>query len=125
VAGTTAPDDFQTNVMTPLVAYAQALDALDLSFAAVRLPEARWSRELPDGFAIDRTRAHFVFNAYAAVLAHIAGDDVSAQAARDRAARSLDEAAAIVAGRHADRHDADPMLVTRNGNSTTYGFGYL
>jgi hypothetical protein len=125
VAGTTAPDAFASDVMTPLVAYAQALDALDLSFAALRLPEERWARELADGFAIDRTRAHFIYDAYAAVLAHLAGDDVSAQAARDRAAQALDEGAALVASRHADRHDADPLLVTRNGNSTTYGFGYL
>jgi len=116
---------FQDNVMTPLVTYAQNVDALDSRFAALDLPESRWSRELRDGLLIDRHRAHFIYNAYAAVLAHLNGDEAAAKAARDRAEVELNTAAAIVAERHADMHDNDKTLITRGDNSTVYGFGYL
>lgn len=118
-------DTFQTDVMAPLVAYAHSVDALDLTLAGLGLPEERWSRELADGLAIDRARAHFIHEAYAAVLAHIAGDDHAANAARDRAAAQLETAAAVVARRHGDLHDPDPGLTKRGDNSTTYGYGYL
>ena len=116
---------FQTNVMAPLADYATTLDRLDARFGGLDLPSERWASELGDGFAIDRARAHFIHDAYAAVLAHLAGDDQGAKAARDRASGELDQAKDIVARRHHDLHDKDPALTMRGPNSTVYGFGYL
>jgi len=38
---------------------------------------------------------------------------------------ALAAAAAVVARRHGDRHDADLRLVENNGNPTLYQYGYL
>jgi hypothetical protein len=113
---------FRAQVLAPLAAYARALDAL-----AVDVPDTRWGRELADGIAVDRLRAHFVGAAYEAQLAQLAGDRAGAAAQLAIAHRLLAEAQAIVRGRHADLHDPHGRrLVEQHApNHTFYAFGYL
>jgi hypothetical protein len=114
---------FVSDVMTPLDAYASQLDAL-----AARAPsdDTRWAREVRDGFAIDRARAHFIEALYLATLNHIVGDDAAAATDRATAASELATAASIVHGRHHDLHDPHgDRLIARSASSTAYDFAYL
>ena len=125
LAGGADPDAFQANVLTPLAAHASAVDALSLRLQGIKLPDSRWARELSDGVAIDAVRTHFVVELYTATLAHLAGDDVTAKASRARAYDHLAQASAIIKERHADLHDPDKRLISRDANATAYAFGYL
>ncbi|MCX5744502.1 MAG: hypothetical protein NT062_18580 [Proteobacteria bacterium] len=142
VASNPSPADlasFTSTIVDPLVAYADA-------FAAITPPTAtdpatdRWTRELADGFAVDRLRAAFVVATYRAVVAHLGGDAATASARYDEAQARLTEAHAIVQRRHAELHDAAPAasgaapdlrrrLLDPTGdkisNRTFYQYGYL
>ena len=116
---------FATNVLAPLADHAAALDALDARLEHLDLPDDRWASELRDGLAVDRERAHFIHDAYAAVLAHLSGDELAAAKARDQAASALGRATTLVHHRHGDLHDPDRRLTGKDANATVYGFGYL
>jgi hypothetical protein len=116
---------FATNVLAPLAEHASALDALDARLEALDLPDERWASELRDGLAVDRERAHFIHDAYAAILAHLAGDELGAAKARDLANSALLRATEFVHHRHGDLHDPDRTIIGRDANSTVYAFGYL
>ncbi|HUJ62101.1 MAG TPA: hypothetical protein VLX92_26525 [Kofleriaceae bacterium] len=124
-----APPDqvaaFQTSVMAPLGDFADALDVIEHRSERLHLPPDRWASELRDGIAIDRARAHFIWAAYQAVLAHLAGDDAGAEQSRADASAWLDQAAMIVAHRDADLHDPHREILQRALNATVYPFGYL
>jgi len=111
---------FVSDVMVPLRAYSAALDALTLP----GLPDSKWSREITDGFAIDRARAHFIIAVYQATLDHLSGVDSTQSLADANAA--LADAKTIVDRRGGDLHDTHGDRLTANTpNHTTYGFGYL
>jgi hypothetical protein len=124
-ASTAERASFQTTVMTPLAAFVATLDAFDERVNKLHLPDTRWARELIDGFAIDRARAHFIYEAYATTLAHLAGDDASTTSAHASALGWLATGASIVARRHGDRHLGDNDIIDTNDNYTVYAFGYL
>jgi hypothetical protein len=114
---------FVSDVMTPLDAYATQLDGL-----AARAPsdDTRWAREVRDGFAIDRARAHFIEALYLATLDHIVGDDAAAAKDRATAVSELATALSIVHGRHHDLHDPHgDRLIAHSASSTAYDFAYL
>lgn len=117
---------FRTQVLAPLEAYAGVLDELGGRLEAAPLPQGRWTAELRDGVAIDRIRARFVAEVYAAALDHLAGDGAAAAAHRERAAELLASGRAVVAKRHADLHDPHGrQLVDETPNRTFYQYGYL
>ncbi|MDB4961716.1 MAG: hypothetical protein JWP01_1715 [Myxococcales bacterium] len=106
--------------------YADELDALDQDLGKLVLKENRWSRELRDGFAIDRLRAKFVAATYDATLAKIAGDTDAADAAFREAEDLIAQARIVVARRHGDLHDSiGSRHVGITANQTFYQFGYL
>ncbi|HEY5935497.1 MAG TPA: hypothetical protein VIU61_12695 [Kofleriaceae bacterium] len=117
---------FEADVMVPLRAYADAIEALDTTVQELDLKVSRWSGELRDGFTIDRLRARFVLETYGATLAHLAGDAAGATAHVATGAALLEEARAVVKRRHADLHDDhDRILVDSTTNRTFYQYGYL
>ena len=124
-----APADlaaFETDVLTPLAAHADALDSLSLHFAALRLADSRWVREIQDGLDVDRVRARFIASAYRAVIAHLGGDETTAATERANAATLLAAAQTTITGRHGDLHDTHgTRLTARTSNHTSYGYGYL
>ena len=112
---------FRAQVLAPLGAYAKQLDALDLS-----VPDTRWGRELADGVAVDRLRAHYVGALYEAALSQLAGDERATTTQLASARRLFAEARAVVAARHADLHDTHGRrLIEKAPNHTFYAFGYL
>ncbi len=125
VAGTDeARAQFQTQVLEPLRAYG---DALDAAYAASGLlsPAERgpYEAELADGARIALLRPRYMVALYEAALAHAEG-----RPWEDRVARAdalLEEARVVVAGRHGRRHDGAAHLTTRWPNPTIYQFGYL
>jgi hypothetical protein len=115
---------FQTQVLEPLRAYG---DALDAAYAASGLlsPAERgpYEAELADGARIALLRPRYMVALYEAALAHAEG-----RPWEDRVARAdalLEEARVVVAGRHGRRHDGAAHLTTRWPNPTIYQFGYL
>jgi len=112
---------FNSNVLAPLTALANQLDALHAQATALALPDSRWSRELVDGLDVTAARARFMVSAYEAVTT--ASGSTSA-AARARMASAFTRGEAAVRRRHADLHDADPRLTSRFENATIYQFGY-
>ncbi len=124
VAGVDDLDQFEAKILAPLAAHADTLDALDAELDALELPASRWTRELRDGFEVDRLRARFIHTAYAAVIAHVRGDD--GEALHADAAQLLARARSVVEGRHADLHDTHlRRLVDKTTNHTFYQYGYL
>jgi hypothetical protein len=124
VAGVVDAAQFETKILEPLAAHAHALDRLDHDLDALDLPDSRWTRELRDGFEIDRLRARFIHDVYAAVIAHTRGED-SADLF-ENAEALLAAARNVVARRHADLHDTHRRrLVDKTTNKTFYQYGYL
>ncbi|MBA3395196.1 MAG: hypothetical protein H0T89_21285 [Deltaproteobacteria bacterium] len=122
--------EFRTDVMLPLEAYANALDAVGREIAASELPTSTWGDELRDGIEIDQLRTRFVIETYEAVLAHLAGDDAAAIGHADAAARLMERGQIVVTRRHGDLHDTHRRRLldaasTANPNQTFYQFGYL
>jgi hypothetical protein len=124
-------DAFDTTVMQPLKAHADAVAALDDKLAALELPSSRWTAEVRDGFAIDRLRSAFAYAVYAAALDHARGQPADDDYAR--AEQLLAEAQQVVTGRHADLHDWHGRRLVSSpsdgpdiaGNRTYYQYGYL
>jgi hypothetical protein len=119
-------DAFATTVLDALDAHGDQLDGFATRFAALGLDDSRWVREIRDGIDVDRARIRFVSAAYRAVLAHLAGDETAAAAARATAADQLATGTAVIHARHADLHDLrGRRLLDRTSNHTSYGYGYL
>ena len=115
-----------TFMLFQLRGYADELDALDTELAALDLRDTRWSRELRDGFAINRLRARFVLATYEATLAHIDGDPATAATRLGHAQELLARARVVVERRHGDLHDTHGRrLLDKTANQTFYQFGYL
>lgn len=122
---------FETNVLVPLEAHADAMASLEARLDALELPDTRWSREVRDGFAVDRLRAQFMHALYAATVAHVRG--ASPDADYMRAEKLIAQAQTVVTRRHADLHDTHHRrLVESPGdnadvkpNKTFYQYGYL
>lgn len=119
-------DGFEGTVLVDLDRYAARLDELWTELGAFDLPDSRWARELRDGFASDRTRAHFLQDFYRAGIAQIRGNKADAENHRARMQTWFDAETEIVAGRHADLHDTHGRrLVDTSTNKTTFQYGYL
>jgi hypothetical protein len=119
-------DGFESTVLADLDAYAKQLDTLSTELAAFDLPDSRWGRELRDGFATNRNRAHFLQDFYRAGIAHVRGNDTEAERLYASAQGTLSAEASLVAGRHADLHDKHQRrLVDTSTNKTTFQYGYL
>jgi hypothetical protein len=117
-------DTFTANVLVPLEQYAQRLDELDAKLDALSLPESRWTRELRDGFEINRLRTRYIHALYTTIVAHARG--ASTAEAYARAEDLYNRARPIVKGRHADLHDThDRRLLDRTPNHGLYQYGYL
>jgi hypothetical protein len=116
---------FTTTVLGPLASYTAALDAHQTTLDRLALPDTRWARELRDDLAIDRLRARFIAAAYQVVVDHLSGTG-DAQADYVRANDLLQQAQAVVTGRHADLHDTHGRRILDRGfNQTQYQYGYL
>ena len=117
-------DAFESSVMGPLAAHGDTIEDLIEELDDLELPSSRWSREVVQGFAIDRLRVRFIHAAYSAVAAHLRGG--SATGDYDRAAALLAQARQLVAARHGDLHDTHRRrLLDRVSNATVYQYGYL
>lgn len=118
-------DLFDANVLGPLEAHADTLDALDRKLEALDLPDTRWGREVREGFEIDRIRARFVHALYAAVTKHVRGQSPDADYAEAEAL--YQRAKAVVAARHGDMHDerGERLVDNTTPNKTYYQYGYL
>lgn len=115
---------FQASVLDPLAALASSFDDIQHDLDQLSLPDSRWARELKDGVAIDRLRAHFIHEAYAAVVAKLSGADP--QPAYKRASQLLDQATTVITARHRDLHDPHGRRLLDEGtNRTEYQYGYL
>lgn len=115
---------FTASVLVPLAKYADALDARQVQFDQLALPDSRWARELRDNLAIDRLRARFIAAAYQAVIVHITGGD--AEASYEHARDLMNQAQFVIHGRDADLHDPHAeRLLTKDLNQTQYQYGYL
>jgi hypothetical protein len=117
---------FQSDVMTALVIYREAVIDLENELAAIDMVDNRWTREVREGLAMDRLRAEFVIELYGATLNQLAGDSEAAQSDLLRARSLLGAAGEIVSRRHGDLHDGlGAKLLERTSNRTTYQYGYL
>ena len=115
---------FQTNVVDALDAHADKLDELAGKLAALDLADTRWTREVSQGFEIDRLRARFMHLLYNATAARAGGG--SGKADYDRAVALLAEATKVVQARHGDLHDTHRRrLLDKVSNATVYQYGYL
>ena len=115
---------FISTVLEPLRVHGATINQLAGKLDALDLGDNRWTRELRDGFEIDRLRVHFIIETYDAVITHINGGD--AKPAYDRAARYMAQARGRVAERHRDLHDRHGRrLVDKTDNRTFYQYGYL
>ena len=111
-------------VLALLRAHEQVLADLNTRLEDLDLPVSNWSRELRDGFAVNRLRVRFVLATYSAVLAHLRGE--SGDAHYTSAQEILETAREIIEARHAELHDPhDRRLVDKTTNYTFYQFGYL
>ena len=121
----TALAAFRADVLVPLDAYANAIDAALSDLRAAGAPEDDpFVRELHDGFEVDLHRTRFVHAVFSAAAAHAAGEPTDAHIAAAEAA--LEAGMDPVSRRHADLHDADPRsLLNRASNATLYMHGYL
>ena len=115
---------FRAGIGADLEAYAARLADIAGRTERLAAPD-RWAAEVIDGVTMARLRAQFVAAAYGAALAAADGDHATATARLAEAGKRLDEATAVVARRHADRHDPDRRLVENTGNPTFYQYGYL
>jgi len=126
VAGQDDPVHPIAETLGRLATYADALDGIARTFAALDRTDDRWTRELRDGIEIDGLRAHFVEETYQATLAHIAGDAAAATGHFTAAHALLDRAHTVVTARDADLHDSHGRrLLDKTPNQTFYQFGYL
>jgi hypothetical protein len=123
---------FEATILDDIDRYTDRLDELWTEISAFELPDTRWGRELRDGFATNRTRAHFLQDFYRAGIAAVRGDKITAELHYARAQRALETEKGIVARRHADLHDSQrnaetgkPRLVDLSTNKTTFQYGYL
>ena len=117
---------FEATTLADLDRYADRLDELVTELSAFDLPDSRWGRELRDGFATNRARAHFLQEFYRAGVAAVRGDTSTAEQHYAQAQRQLDAATSVVHGRHADLHDTHQRrLVDTSTNVTTFQYGYL
>jgi hypothetical protein len=117
-------DAFNTNVLVPLEQHGKRLDELNTKLGQLTMPNSRWSRELRDGFAIDRLRTQYIHALYSAVVDHARG--ASADAAYARANDLFDRAQPIIKSRHGDMHDGRRRrLLDRAPNHLLYQYGYL
>ncbi|HEY5944091.1 MAG TPA: hypothetical protein VIV40_01305 [Kofleriaceae bacterium] len=117
-------DTFSANILAPLEAHANAVAGLAAQVDALPLPDSRWTRELRQGFAVDRLRAEFVHTLYAAIVAKARGgsgaDDYK------RARELLARARPVVTARHNDLHDTHGRrLLERAQTWGQYQYGYL
>lgn len=102
-----------------LRAYASALEDLEAQLATLELTESRYVREVEEGLAIDRLRAHHAADVAQGVL------DMDLGPIEDASGR-IDQARAIVDARHSDLADPDPeRLLSEGENPTLYKYGYL
>jgi hypothetical protein len=121
-----AREAFQADVVTRLVIYRTSLEDIEAELTAVELADNRWTRELREGVALDRLRAEFIIELYAATLSQLAGDPDAAQANLRRATAVMGAAQTIVSRRHADLHDGlGAKLIEETANQTLYQYGYL
>jgi hypothetical protein len=124
VDGSADVDAFEADVLVPLAAHADAMEALERKLSAIELPDSTWAREVRQGFAIDRVRARFIHAAYAAVVKHVRGQSAAADLAEARSRYA--EAKDIIHARHADLHDTHGRrLLDRTPNKTYYQYGFL
>lgn len=117
--------DFETRVVAPLEALAQATEAQRAAAAQASLAGAeRFQAEVVDGMEITARRATFVAAAYRAALAGARGQPTASFLATME--QELTAAQAIVARRHADLHSPrGAQLFTEGPNATAYAAGYL
>lgn len=126
VQGVMAPATFEASVLAPLATYTEQVEQLSAQVDALDLPDTRWTRELRDGFRINGVRARFMLALYAAVIAHLEGDEGTARRELGRAEDLMAEGQAIVDERHGDLHDPQrDLLLEATTNRTFYQFGYL
>lgn len=118
---------FAADVLVPLGAYADALDARGDRARALAdaHPTDPWFDEMADAIQITHLRARYAYALWSATLAHAEGDDPSDDLALADAVRS--SAAEKVADRHGALWDPDAARMTTGDwpNPTIYQYGYL
>ncbi|MGE0400687.1 MAG: hypothetical protein AB7T06_28510 [Kofleriaceae bacterium] len=119
-------EGFEATILSDLDAYTNRLDVLWTELSAFDMPDSRWARELRDGFASNRTRAHFLQDFYRGGIAAVRGNKELAETHYARAQLALETEEGIVQRRHADLHDTHQRrLVDTSTNKTTFQYGYL
>lgn len=117
---------FEVEVLIPLAQHAADVRALALPELTDDLdPTARRAMaEVADGIAVDASRASFAVSLWSSVMLAAAGEDPSNAIAAAEA--ELEVARGIVARRHADFHDPNPLWTAESwDNATIYDYGYL
>jgi hypothetical protein len=118
---------FTTAVLDGLAGLADETQAaLDAVHAAGLPADDPFVVEIIDGLEVDLARIRMQRAAYAAALAHGAGDTTGAAAKLAEAEAATAEGRVIVRRRHAALHDpAHAEIAEPNVNATIYAFGYL
>lgn len=118
---------FSDDVLGPLLAYADALDARGdrARVLADARPTDPWFDEMADSIQVTHLRARYAWTLWSATLTHAEGGDPTA---RLEAADALRQSAAEkVADRHGALWDPDGARMTTGewDNPTIYDYGYL
>jgi hypothetical protein len=117
---------FQADEIEQLIIYRTEIEALEAELLALDLPDTKWTRELRDGFTMDRLRVDYIIHLYTATLNKLSGDDAAAQEDVTRARSLLGSAQQVVTRRHDDLHDSlGAKLTGPTENQTFYQYGYL
>lgn len=117
-----AREAYRTDVAN-LATYAGEADAIAAPVDALGTDDP-WIAEAQDALDIDAVRAHFAHWIARATLAKADGTDPGTDL--DDAETLIQDAAVIVARRHAALWDPAPeRLITHNDNPTIYQYGYL
>jgi hypothetical protein len=120
-------DAFSADVLGPLLAYADALDARGdrARLLADARPEDPWFDEMADAIQITHLRARYAHALWSATLVYAEGGDPAEELERAEALKA--SAALKVADRHGSLWDPDGGRLTTGewDNPTIYDFGYL
>ncbi len=117
---------FHTDVLIPLAQHAADVRALTLPTLPDDLSPTgkRALGEVADGIAIDASRASFAVSLWSSVMLAAEGEDPRNAIAAAEA--ELEVARGIVARRHADFNDPNPLWTVESwDNATIYDYGYL